>query len=166
MPTNEASPDRKVDLKYAFDRVDGQIRLELELIGQRITALCISQSFLVAAFVNVVRIDKEHETSFAPYRSLLLVALPIIGLWIAVVLGLAMKAAEHVIRQRKTEREDIRTALRSLLETSPLRQTDVLGHVSLDSPEHRSGQHVGSVSWIIALFWIVMMGYCGWLVMS
>jgi hypothetical protein len=158
MPGNSDSAGHfnvdKADLKYLFDRADSQIRVELDLIGQRMAALCISQSFLVAAFVALIRLGPNDGNTFAYYRAGLLPVLPLMGLSLSTILGCSLLAADSIIKKRKEQRDEIKKQLAPQLKTGDLSEEHVLAHVPVKSWQHRLGQWLIWMAWIMAAFWI------------
>jgi hypothetical protein len=85
-------------------RFDGEIHLELELVGQRMTWLSISHSFLFSAFT----VEVVARASAAPaIRHVLRHAIPMIGIVSAVSVGLAVLAAQASARSLRRERAEL-----------------------------------------------------------
>ena len=85
-------------------RFDGEIRLELELVGQRMVWLSISHSFLFSAFtVEVV----ARASAASAIRLVLRHAIPLIGVVSAIAVGLAVLAAQAAARSLRRERAEL-----------------------------------------------------------
>ena len=83
--------------------IDAEIRHEDELVGQRMTWLVISQSFLFGTFVALVG-QKGVVGPAAGAVKLLLLLVPLVAVLLPVVLLVAMGAAFYAMAQWRAER--------------------------------------------------------------
>jgi hypothetical protein len=142
-------------------RLDEQIRIELDLIGQRMNLLAVSQAFLFAAYTTDLLVLDPYKH----LRNFLLWGLPALGLGICTIVFLSLCAAIHVVHQRKCERETIRDRLRDDLEGTLLppsvfgsRRLVILDHVSPDKWQHACGNYPSIfLGPFIATVWIILL---------
>lgn len=128
-----AQPNAKEEtLRYLLSRLDEQIRIELELVGQRMNVLGVSQAFLFTAFTTDMLVSKG---SLDRLKTELLWMIPILGMVICVIVALALYAAVCVIQARKSEREKIRDLLREELENGCMK-SDMLRNSRMQILEH------------------------------
>ena len=89
-----------------LNKIDGQIRHEDDLIGQRMSWLVISQSFLFGTSVTLI----EHRASTGEATSgfrVLRILIPLVGLLLPVLVLVALGAANYAISQWCAERDRI-----------------------------------------------------------
>ena len=89
-----------------LNMVAEQIRHEDNLIGQRMTWLVISQSFLFGTFVALVR-QKGVVGPAAGAVRLLLLLIPLVGVLLPALVLVAVGAATYAISQWRAERDRI-----------------------------------------------------------
>jgi hypothetical protein len=91
----EASPD------FTLGRLDSQIRVEFDVVNERMTWLMTAQSFLFIAYANVwVGLSRGS----GMILSKLAVIIPLIGIAMAILVRLSVWAAHSVVSQVKDER--------------------------------------------------------------
>jgi len=150
------------DLIFLLNRLDEQIRIELDLVGHRMSVLAVSQSFLFTAFTTDLLIADR----FGRFRTILLWAIPLLGIAICLIIGFALSAAMYVSHVRKVEREVCRDRLREELEESSLRpdvfrgkKIEILAHVAPRSIPDKFGNYPPLLLVpAIAICWIVLVG--------
>ena len=87
-----------------LNMIDAEIRHEDDLIGQRMTWLVISQSFLFGTFAALVGLKGGVVSGAAGAVRLLLLLVPLVGVLLPVFLLVAMSAAFYAIAQWRVER--------------------------------------------------------------
>lgn len=92
--------------RFRLGRFDGQIRIEFELIGHRMTWLVISQSFLFSAFATTLGLADRADGVGHATKALRLL-LPWLGMLAALLAGIAIAAAHAVIIRLKGRRDDL-----------------------------------------------------------
>jgi hypothetical protein len=97
--------------KYALDRIDKQLEIELNLISARMSWLVISESFLFNAFVGA---GGDYIKPPAVGIAIQLVV-AVMGFLIATFVKSAVNAALEVIDQRKDQRGPIEQRLLALM---------------------------------------------------
>lgn len=88
-------------------RLDGAIEKEFTLIGDRMTWMVVSESFIFGAFVTAAVYYNPRDTALKYLVISLLILLPIIGATIAAVAYLAITAAHIATDRLKRRREDL-----------------------------------------------------------
>ena len=86
--------------------IAAEIRHEHDLIGQRMTWLVISQSFLFGTFATLIGQRSSAGTAGGMLR-LLLILTPLVGVLLPVVVLMAVGAATYAISQWRAERDRI-----------------------------------------------------------
>jgi len=105
------APDQSLSPRLI--RLDSQLKIEYELVGQRVSWLLVSNSFLFGAFVvslNNMSANANNMCSDARIHRLihiLFLAIPIIGLVSSVLVALAVRAAHEVIFELKVVRDRV-----------------------------------------------------------
>ncbi len=89
-----------------LNMIEAQMRHENDLIGQRMSWLVISQSFLFGTFATLVGLRGVASEAAGAVR-LLLVLIPLVGVLLPVLVLLAVGAATYAISQWRAERERI-----------------------------------------------------------
>lgn len=89
-----------------LNMIAAEIRHEHELIGQRMTWLVISQSFLFGTFATLIG-QRSVAGAVKGTLRLLLVLTPLVGVLLPVVVLMAVGAATYAISQWRAERDRI-----------------------------------------------------------
>ena len=89
-----------------LNKIDAEIRHEDNLISQRVTWLVISQSFLFGTFATLVGQRTVVGAATGAVR-LLLILIPIVGVFLPLLVLVAMGAASYAMRQWRAERDRI-----------------------------------------------------------
>ncbi len=155
-PTTRSGEEDLIGIwKYALDRIDRQIEIELNLINARMSWLVISESFLFNAFVAA-----GSDSIKPPGAGVLLQsAVAVMGFLIAAFVNSAVKAALAIIETRKAERAPMEARLGALMAARD--SAIALPSVPLESSEHRLGSlpakhipHLLMGGWLLfAAFW-------------
>lgn len=110
--------DEEARLLTERERYDQQIKGEFELVGQRMTWLLASTSFLFGAFAVALTYKPDAarcEFALGPTFNALVKhvtwAIPVVGGVSALVVLLAVIAAHHVIANFKSERQAVEVSL-------------------------------------------------------
>lgn len=161
------SDDRKErQLGYILSRLDEHIRIELDLVGQRMNVLAVSQAFLFTAFTTAMLVS-DQSRSLKALQTVLLRMIPLLGTAICVIVGVALCAAVSVVRSRKRERTAIRDLLREEFAGAGLtpgeshrEKVEMLEQVELGSWPHRLGNYPPLfLAPVIAACWLLLFGY-------
>jgi hypothetical protein len=146
MCVDKGMPDSRVEvLKYALERCEKQIELELSLISARMTWLVISQSFLVGAFVAGGNIQP------LVFGASVQALVSVIGLLISAWVRTGVNAALRVADRRKDEREPMLKSLSAELgfELPAVHRTDI---------EHIKGNRAPRWIPLMLIFaWVALM---------
>lgn len=150
------------NLIYLLDRLDNQIRVELDLIGQRMTALCISQSFMFSAFATAANGPRGN------IQAALIFWLPLLGITIATILEASIGAAIYAIWDRKRDREIVRQKVKHEFSLGGLNSSyfedipgsahfEMLAHVSASDIPHKLGNYwTLALAPSLAVVWIIL----------
>ncbi len=88
-------------LEIIINRMDSQIRIEFELVNQRMSWLMVAQSFLFIAYATVwVGLSREVNIIL----SKLTLIIPSIGIAMAILVRIAIWAAHNIVSHVKDER--------------------------------------------------------------
>lgn len=90
-----------------LQRLDGAIEKEFTLIGDRMTWMVVSESFIFGAFVTAAVYYNPRDTALNYLVISLLILLPIIGATIAAVAYLAITAAHIATDRLKGRRQEL-----------------------------------------------------------
>ncbi len=110
--TSDANCDSK-EIQFILNRIDTFIKTQYELISQRMTWLVMSQSFLFIAYANLMNKSNGHNFPLTFYAlpkipdeipCLLTWIIPVIGILMASLVIISIRAAHHVIVRLKTMR--------------------------------------------------------------
>lgn len=100
------APVLEESLSRRLTRLDSQLKIEYELIGQRVSWLLVSNSFLFGAFVVGLN-NVNPNTNVQKLIHVLILAIPVIGLTSSVLVALAVRAAHEVISDLKAVRDRV-----------------------------------------------------------
>ena len=89
-----------------LNMIDAQLRHEDDLIGQRMSWLVISQSFLFGTFATLVGLRSVVGTAAGAVR-LLLVVIPAVGVFLPVLVLVSVGAAAYAMSQWRAEHDRI-----------------------------------------------------------
>ena len=143
---NGMTETRLDDLKYALDRCEKQIELELSLVSARMTWLVISQSFLVGAFVAAGNVQPRA------FGLSVQAVVSVVGLLICVWVRTGVQAALRVVDLRKEDR-------RTLLEVLSAEFKIALTAVNTRDKEHEDGNRPPRmIPTMLIVAWIALVG--------
>jgi hypothetical protein len=126
------------------------IGAEFELVTARMGWLVTSEAFLFAAFAASVAAYTQISQALPSLTRLLLLALPVIGIALALLVKIAIGAAHSATTRLKQQRE-------KLLKTLP--EALQIELVSSRDAEHMLGNLPPIViPWIFVGFWVMVLG--------
>ena len=147
-----STPCKPEDIGFVLiqiGRLCEAIKAEFDLIGVRMTWLVTSQAFMFAAFANCVSNLRSGGQTLPTTMRLLIGVLPVLGMIIALLVHIAIRAAHRATDRLKRDREALMHALPPNLQISLISSRD---------PEHSAGNlPAKNIPMVIIVVWLLVL---------
>ena len=150
--TDAIPPCQSEDIGFVLTQIGRlceAIKAEFDLVGVRMTWLVTSEAFLFAAFATCVMNLKGKDHALPTTIRLLIGMLPILGMIIALLVHIAIRAAHRATERLKADREALMGALPAHLRISLISSRD---------PEHSAGNlPAKNIPMLIVVVWLLIL---------